>query len=280
MPSNSLVSRTATHLQRVWPLVLVPVVATLLSVGELATLLANTDHEFSVTFGVPRPVSTLFSFLNVIPDGTTVYGLSALDPLAVATTVASIVLTGVLAAGYLGSIDAALRGEWSFVASLRRYAPPFVGLALLEAGVGLLFALVALSSLGSGPVLIVFGVGLFALAYLFFTAPYLVVVEDRALVAALRGAVTLATGDIRVPAFFLAYIALSAVCSVPISWLAYTAPPATASSPRCSVPRSRSRSTRPRCCSYAISRARSRRRPRISRTSRWTCSAHRSPSTR
>lgn len=223
MPSSDWLSRTFEHSERVWPLAAVPLVATVLDVARLHTLLDNTDRVFSVTFGVPRPVSTLWSFVNAQPEGVSVgaFGLDSVAPFVGSLLVYGVV-SGALAAGYLGSIDDALDGCYDFFAAVRRYAVPLVGFSLLEAGVGI--ALVA-AGLVAIPLLVVVGVALLVLAYLFFTAPYLVVVEDRSLVPALGRAFDLATGTSRVPAFFLGYVVVSAVCSVPISWVAFNTPP-------------------------------------------------------
>jgi hypothetical protein len=222
-PSDSLFSRTVDHAGRVWPLAVVPLVVTLLDWARLQTLLANTDRVFSVTFGVPRPVSSLWSFVNAQPEGFST-GAPGVDSVAVfvVALLASAVVSGVLAAGYLSSMNAALDGRFDFLAAVRQYARPLVGYALLEAGVGL--ALVA-AGIGATPLFLLVGVALFVLAYLFFTTPYLVVVEDRGLAPALRHAFELATNDGRVLAFFLGYVVVSAILSVPISWIAFNTPP-------------------------------------------------------
>lgn len=223
MPSRSLPARAVEHAGRVWPLAAVPLVATLLDWGRLLTLLENTDRVFSVSFGIPRAVSTLWSFVNAQPTG--VSGgpptLAAL-PLFVAGLALSAVVSGVLAAGYLGSIDAAIDGRWDFFAAVRAYARPLVGYSLLEAVVGIVLVL---AGLVATPLLVVVGLALLVLGYLFFATPYLVVVADLALVPALGRAFALATGDARVPAFFVGYVLVSALLSVPVSWMAFNAPP-------------------------------------------------------
>lgn len=240
MPSDSLFSRTVEHAVRVWPLLFVPVVATLLDVGRLRTLLRTSapapssgesvevvvtepDRVFSVTFGVPRPVSTLWSFVNAQPNGLST-GAPGFDSVAVfvLALLVSAVVSGLLAAGYLGSIDAALDGRFGFLEAVRSYGRPLVGFSLLEAGVGLL--LIALG-LVAFPLVVVVVVALFVLAYLFFATPYLVVVEDTGLAPALRHAFELTTNDGRMLVFFGGYLIVSALLSVPISALAFAAEP-------------------------------------------------------
>lgn len=223
MPSRSLPARTCQHARRVWPLVVVPLVVTLLDYGRLTALLANTDRVFSVTFGLPRAVSSLWSFVNAQPDGVSVEpsAFGGFGSFLVAAVVSAVV-GGLLAAGYLGSIDAALDGDYDFRRATRRYAPRLIAYALLETGVGLLLFVPAMAARALLPVV---AIGLFALAYLFFATPYLVVIEDSPLLAALRQAGALAVGEARVLAFFLAYLLVSAGLSLPISWVAFRQPP-------------------------------------------------------
>lgn len=223
MPSDSLPARTADRTARVWPLALVPFVVSLLNVARLQTLLANTDRVFSVTFGFPRPVSTLWSFVNARQSGVGAPATPAELPLFVASLVVSAVVTGVLAAGYLGSIDAAFDDEYDFLDGVLEHGRPLVGFALLEAVAGVVGVGAGLLA-GTAAVVAALLV-LAALAYLFYTAPYLVVVADRRLVPALRRAASLATNDARVLGFFLGYLAVGAVISVPVSAVAFTAPP-------------------------------------------------------
>ncbi|WP_255195890.1 hypothetical protein [Halorarius litoreus] len=240
MPSDSLLSRTVEHAARVWPLLFVPVIATLLDVGRIRSLLeptrpnpangdsvqvtvTETERVFSVTFGVPRPVSTLWSFVNAQPNGVST-GMAGFDsiPVFVAALVVSAVVSGVLAAGYLGSMEAALDGRFDFLAAVQRYARPLVGFSLLEAGVGVL--LVATGAVAI-PLIVVVAIALLVFAYLFFATPYLVVIEDIGLAPALRHSFELATNDGRIVGFFLGYVLISAVLSVPISALAFAAEP-------------------------------------------------------
>jgi hypothetical protein len=216
MPSDSLYSRSVEHAARVWPLAAVPLVVTLFDVGRLRTLLRNTDRAFSVTFGVPRPVSSLFSFVNAQPNGVSGFGSVAVFAVAL---VGSAVVSGLLAAGYLGSIDAALDGRIDFLGAVRSYGRPLVGFSLLEAAVTLTFVGMGIVA---PPLLVVFAVGFLVLAYLFFATPYLVVVAELTLASALRRSVELATGDGRVLGFFLGYVLVSAILSVPISMLAFS----------------------------------------------------------
>lgn len=241
MPSDSLLSRSVEHATRVWPLAVIPLVATLLDVGRLRSLLqpatpapqpgdttrvviSEPDRLFSVTFGVPRPVSTLWSFVNAQPNGVST-GAAGFDSVAVfvAALLVTSVVSGLLAAGYLGSIDAALDGRFDFVAAVQAYGRPLVGFSLLEAAVGLLLFAAGIVAF---PLVVLAGIAVFGLAYLFFATPYLVVVADLGLVPALGRAFELATTEGRVLAFFLGYVVVSAVLSVPISALAFAAEPA------------------------------------------------------
>ncbi|WP_255149535.1 hypothetical protein [Halorarius halobius] len=223
MPSNSLPARAFDLAGRVWPLAAVPLVVSLLDVARLRSLLSNTDRMFSVTFGFPRAVSSLWSFVNAQPSGVGGPATLADVPVFAVSLVVSAVVGGLLAAGYLGSIDAAVDGEYDFVNAVRAYGRPLVGFSLLEAVAGVIGVGAALLA-GMGAVVAAVLV-LVVLAYLFYTAPYLVVVDDQRLVPALRRAASLATNDARVVGFFLAYLVVSAVVSVPVSSVAFAAPP-------------------------------------------------------
>lgn len=223
MPSDTFIERAVRHALSIWPLVVVPILATVLDIGRLRTLLAHTDRTVSVTFGIPRPVSSLWSFVNAQPSGVSI-GPASLDGILPIFAMMFLggVVSGLLAAAYLGSIEAALDDGLDIARSVRRYGLPLVAYSLLEAVVGLLVFLPALASRALLPVAVVVIAGL---AYLFFAAPYLVVVADLRLLEALRRAARLATTEASVLVFFLGYVSVSAVVSVPVSWVAFRGPP-------------------------------------------------------
>lgn len=204
----------------VLPLAAVPFVVTLLDVERLRVLLPTDDRVFSVTFGFPRDVTTLWSFLNVTADGVSVgpVGGEFTAEFLAATVVVVVVASSLLAAGYLGSIDASLRGNYDFLREVREHARPFLGFGFLEAGVGLLVVAVGLFA---RPLLLPAVVSGLVLAYLFFATPYLVVTEGRGLADALGRCFDLSTSDGRYLGFFVAYVLVSAALSVPVSYAAF-----------------------------------------------------------
>lgn len=231
MPSTAeLLSRAVDRSGELLPLAVVPLASTFLHWRRVGELLESTGRLFSVTFGFPRDVTTLWSFLNVQAEGLSL-SLSPLETLAALPTFvgrALLVATvaGLLAAGYLGRIRAAVDGQdRSFLACVRAYAVPLVGFGYLETGV-LLAA--AAAGLVARPLVIPLVLGALVLAYLFYATPYLVVTADLSLVPALARSFDLAVSDGRYLGFFLGYVLANAVASVPISAVAFTGPPGVA----------------------------------------------------
>lgn len=222
MPSTTeLLSGAVDRAGELLPLAVVPLVATLLHTGRLRELLAPSDRVFSVTFGFPRDVTTLWSFLNVHAEGIalTPVGAAVTAPAFVGRMLAVATVAGLLAAGYLGTIDAVLDGERrDFLASVRAYAVPLLGLGYLEAAVVLG---IAGAGLVAGPLILPLVVGAMGLAYLFYATPYLVVTADLSLGPALARSLNLAVSDGRYLGFFLAYVLVNAAASVPVSLLAF-----------------------------------------------------------
>lgn len=220
MPSVSEFAAAAVDRSlAVLPLAAVPLVVTLLDVERLRVLLPTDDRVFSVTFGFPRDITTLWSFLNVTADGVSVGPVGGeFTAEFLAATVVGVVASSLLAAGYLGSIDASLRGNYDFLREVREHARPFLGFGFLEAGVGLLVVAVGLFA---RPLLLPAVVAGLVLAYLFFAMPYLVVTEGRGLADALGRCFDLSTSDGRYLGFFVAYVLVSAALSVPVSYAAF-----------------------------------------------------------
>ncbi|WP_254535796.1 hypothetical protein [Halomarina litorea] len=196
-------------------LVVVPFVWSLLQVGQIFRAVGS-DRVLDVAFPFPKAVVGLWSFVNPpAPDGFSVAGPLWVLPFA-------LVAEGVLAAGYLGSLEQTFRtGRYDFVANARRYVVDLLVYAVLVALVGFL---VVAAALASGILGLLVGVPLFLLAgYLFYAAPFLVVTEDRSIGSALRRSYRLAVAGGEHLAFFVKYLVVGAVVSVPVSLLAYTA---------------------------------------------------------
>jgi hypothetical protein len=187
-------------------LVVVPMLTALLAVDNVRRVAAFSGTHVGVSFPTPSPIVDVWAFVSVPQTGVT--GPSAVPLLAFPVYV---VLRGVLAAGYLGSIDDALADrDLAPAASVKRYALPLVGFAALQLGLAL--AVVPLTALS--PVLLVPALlGLLAAGYLFYGTPYLVVTADEGLVDALEHSYRLATSGGAYGWFFLVLAVGGAVLS-------------------------------------------------------------------
>jgi len=99
---------------------LVPVLATLLNYENVLTVLSSEGFHGGVTFRFPAPIIDAWSLTNAQVGGGVDVDIS-LSPLLLVAVVA---IEGVLAAGYLGSIDEGLDGlAFDFPANVARYGP-------------------------------------------------------------------------------------------------------------------------------------------------------------
>ncbi|MFO8115364.1 MAG: hypothetical protein R6U01_08395 [Halorubrum sp.] len=223
-PRGSLLDRTLAHVERLLPLALVPLVTALLNVDDL-TATAETDSVVSVSASFPVYRYDLWSIIDSPGDG----GASAAVPLdsvgslaLVAPLLAAyVVVSGALSAGYFGSIaEGVTTGRFDFVANVRRFAVRFIALeALVVAAVLVVFVPLA----AFPPLFVVAVIALLVLSYLFFPTVYVLVLEDRGIDSAIRRAYGLVERH-RPLWFFLALAAVTALCSVPLSALAYAGP--------------------------------------------------------
>ncbi|OYR41979.1 MULTISPECIES: hypothetical protein [unclassified Halorubrum] len=219
-----LLDRTLAHVERLLPLALVPLLTALLNVEDLAAT-AETDTVVSVSASFPVYRYDLWSIIDPPGDGgaSTSVPFDSVGPLALAVPLlgAYVVVSGALSAGYFGSIaEGITTGRFDFVANVRRFAVRLIALeALVVAAI-----LLAVVPLAAFPPLLVFAVvALLVLSYLFFPTVYVLVLEDRGIESAIRRAYGLVTRH-RPLWFFLALAAATALCSVPLSALAYSGP--------------------------------------------------------
>lgn len=130
----------------------------------------------------------------------------------------SIVLYAVVAAGYLGGIDRRLRDErGSILESVVRYTPSLLGyyaLLFTAFAVALVPALVA----GLAGLVVVFPLFLLV-GYLFYAAPFLIVVDDATLLESLRRSSEFAVGGGAYLAFAVWHVLFAVVASVPLSFV-------------------------------------------------------------
>ncbi|MFC4357246.1 hypothetical protein ACFO0N_04695 [Halobium salinum] len=217
------------------PLALVPFVVSLLQFDDIATVAAFDGVRLGVRFGLPGPVVGLWQFVNVPVRGATAdTGLpvgvgpgsevgAALGLLGVVLVVTPLyaAVTAALAAGYLGSVRTVLAtGRYEFVEGVRRHFVPLFlyALAVLALQLALLVPalfLLGAGGFGAGYLLVVLAVPVFfALAYLFYAAPFLVVLRGAGLLDALRGSYELATDGGPYLRFAVGYCVLVVALSI------------------------------------------------------------------
>ncbi|WP_267641180.1 hypothetical protein [Haloarchaeobius amylolyticus] len=208
-----------TYFRRSWPhvsgdrlLYAFPLLASLLYVDRLRRLLTTND-VLSLRFGLPTGLGSISAFVNVpVTEGITVSPLFFLTPVALAADAA-------LTAAYLGRMRGQLHGrEVDPVAAAREHLVPMLGVVVFTyvTGVGLLVAGLALGGLGllAVPLVLLFG-------YLFYAAPYLVVVEGRGAIAALGRSYDLGTDGGEYLSFAVQYLLFTAAVSFPLSLVVY-----------------------------------------------------------
>lgn len=218
---DPLLGRTASHLERLLALALVPLATSLLNVGDL--LATARARGLSITASVPVYRYDLWSFVDAPDDGGVSVDVpfGTLEPLALAVPLLAgyLVVSGALSAGYFGSIaDGITRGSFDFAASVRRFAIRMIALEVLF--VAALFG-VFLPLVVAPPLFVLAVVALLFAAYLLFPTVYVLVLEDRGIEAAARRAYAL-VGEHRPVGFFLALVGATALCSIVLSYLAYS----------------------------------------------------------
>lgn len=159
--------RATDHL----PLAAVPLVLSLLSVDNVRRVLEYRGVHFGIAFPLPPAVPNLWTFVNVPDQGSGVHVAPTLPWLPVL-----VVVQAALAAGLLGSVHQTLReGRYDFSRNARRYFGRFLGYELLVYAAVL--ATVALAAVAP-PLLLLAIPGYLVVGYLFFAAPYLLVIEE------------------------------------------------------------------------------------------------------
>jgi hypothetical protein len=209
-------------------LAVLPFVVALLRWNDLVRLGTDTSRVFSVSFPMPHSFVTIWSFVQPPTDAgggiepatlPAVVGV-AFGAVFLLSLAAYVVATGLLLAGYLGSIDQSIRtGRFDFVANVRRYGRSLVAYEALILVV--LSAIVLL--LTTAPFLfpVVF-VGVYAVGYLTYLAPYLVVASEDDLLEAIRHSAGLTTSRADAALAFLGFAVPATALSLPLSRLAYS----------------------------------------------------------
>lgn len=177
------------------PLALVPLATALMATEKIHRVASFQGAHFGLRLGLPVGVVDLWQFVS-IPNETVSVGLPLPDalPLVLVVLPVAVALQAALGAGYFGSIETALSaGSFDFVASVRRYFIPFLGYTLVPVAVVAPLMVLGLASRRALFPVVVFFVPLFIVAaYLFYATPYLVVLRDDGLVAAIQGSYAMA----------------------------------------------------------------------------------------
>ena len=222
-PPDSLVERTFSHLARLLPLALVPLATALLRARDLLVTGRTTGVSLRASFPVYR--YDLWSFVDAPRGGGATVSLpfGSLDPLPLLLPLigAYVVVSGLLSAGYFGSIaDGITAGRYDFVAAVRRLG---VRMVLLEALVVAALAALFLPLIVFPPLFVVAILAALVISYLYFPTVYVLALEDRGIRSAAKRARDLVDRH-RPLGFFLAVAVVTALCSVPVSLLAHAGP--------------------------------------------------------
>jgi hypothetical protein len=222
-PPGPLIDRTLAHVERLLPLALVLLLTALLNVEDLAAT-ARTDTLVSVSASFPVYRYDLWNMIQSPGDGVSAsVPFDSVGSLALVVPLlgAYVVVSGTLSAGYFGSIaEGITTGRFDFVANVRRFAVRMIAAEALAVA-AILLAVVPLAAFP--PLFVLAVIAFLLLSYLFFPTVYVLVLEDRGIESAVRRAYGLVArhGPLW---FFLALAAATALCSVPLSVLAYSGP--------------------------------------------------------
>ena len=190
------------------PLALVPFFATFLHIDDIRKTVNLTGGHMGVKFQFPTALPTYWTFTSV--PNSTVTGVHISPTMYFAPIY--VVVTSVLMAGFLGSIRESIEtGRYDFAYNARTYFLPFLGYSVL---VWVAFFASFALGVAFGPLLIVALLALFVLSFVFYGAPFLIVVDDRSLVEALRGSYELAAVDSDYAAFGGGYFVFVLVASL------------------------------------------------------------------
>ncbi|GGL44693.1 hypothetical protein GCM10009037_30130 [Halarchaeum grantii] len=185
----------------------------MLAPAKVATVLSST-MDAGVTFSFPSGLPTLWSFVQA--NGIT---LSGPGGLALATwlplAAVGLLVSAVLEAAFVGGISNRVDGEdASLAANARRYGPRMVGVNLVRFAV----VLVALPFALLGPLVLL---PVLVLGYLTYGLPFVLVVEDVGVGAALSRSVSDAVAGGAYARFGVAYLLAMLVPSFVLTVVVY-----------------------------------------------------------
>ncbi|MCU4925117.1 hypothetical protein OB905_03825 [Halobacteria archaeon AArc-dxtr1] len=222
--SEPLVERTLWHSRRLLLLAIVPFTTAILNVSDL--LATAHTRGLSITASFPVYRYDLWSFVDAPDDGglsvTIPFGTVESVTLLLPLLVVYVFVSGILSAGYFGSIAAGITtGSFDFADSVAQFATRIIALELLVVSV---FVAIFVPLLFVPPLFVLAVLALLVAAYLLFPTVYILVLEDRSLVSSMRRAYYLVTEHNPV-GFFIAVALVTLLCSVPLAFLAYSGLP-------------------------------------------------------
>lgn len=222
MQYDALLSNAATYAGRLVVLAVVPLAGSFARWSDVVALATRPGHEVGIKLALPHPIADLWTFVDA-PDPAS-SGLHVDAPMSTADGLSAAILvgalayvvgTGLLMAGYVGSVDQFVRhGRYDFLENVWRYGVRMVGVQVVV--YAYLLCVVAAGFLE--PLLVVVGILVGLLAWIFlYLAPFLVVVDDRPLPEAFARSFEL-VGSRREPVVFLAiYAGIVLLGSLPTS---------------------------------------------------------------
>lgn len=222
MQYGDLLSDAAAAATRLVPLAVIPLVASLARWDDVTAVADRSRFNVSFSISLPHPLADLWTFVDTptpgrggVPVDTPLAVPGDLTAIALLVTAVYLLATGLLMAGYLGSIDQFIRqGRYDFLRNVLTYGVEFVVLQVVVFAVTIVLWSGFLADPWLGLVGLVLG---FLCWVLFYLVPFLVVVEDRPLVDAFPRSLELVTTRTEPVVFLFLYAGLVLVGSVPFS---------------------------------------------------------------
>jgi hypothetical protein len=207
-----------------WAYAVVPLLLGALNWNKIHDVLTDpSDFRIGLSFALPVPVTDPWSFVSTPTNGVEVAG--GPNVVGAAVLAGLLVLQGPLLAAYLGGLRHRLAGDdVGWAGALRRYWLRLLGFAAVLLAMNLPPALFVLAG-SAGPVLVLLWlVVLVVLGYLFYAAPYLVVLHDVGLPRALSWSVSLALGEDPYLRYALGYVGVAIALSIPATLVVTNVP--------------------------------------------------------
>lgn len=210
-----------------WQYAVVPLLLGALNWNKIHDVLTDpSDFRIGISFALPVPVTDPWSLVSTPTAGVEVAGGSGV--LDAAVLAGLLVVQGPLLAAYLGGLRHRLAGDGiGWTGALRRYWLGLLGFAVVLLVMNLppaLFVLVGVVGDAVPTLALLWLVVLVGLAYLFYAAPYLVVLHDTGLFRALSRSASLALRNETYLRYALAYLGTAIALSIPATLIVTNVP--------------------------------------------------------